>query len=224
MAVNSNAANWVVAKRLVHWGIALAVTVALLAPKPEDGAGALHIGAGLTACALVLVRLFWRLLGNVRPYLKDAVRLAPPKLAIGARGFAPLLLQGARLGGFLFLAATPAAAAAALIGLGQGGGEESPLLEVHEALGTAIMWLAILHAVAVVIFSIIMKYDLIGVTLTGGWRAFAEGGARGVAGMVVGVALGVAVLTYALGPFDALSKAAALEQGEHGGGEHGDDD
>lgn len=223
MAVNSSAANWVLAKRIVHWGIALAVTIALLAPKPEHGEGALHIAAGLTACALVLVRVFWRLLGNVRPYLKDAVRLAPPKLAIGARGFAPLLLQSGRLGGFLFMALVPAAAALALTGLGLGGGEESPLLEAHGAFGTAIMWLAILHASAVIGFAVIMKYDLVGVTLTGGARAFAEGGARGLWGMALGAALGAAVLAYAWGPFDVAAKAAALEHGEHGG-EEGDED
>lgn len=212
---NSSAANWAVGKRLLHWGIALAVLVALLAPKPEDGEGLLHIFAGTTALALVLVRLGWRFVGDVRPHFKDALRLKAPDPSKGARGFAPLLLQSARLGGFLFLALIPVAAALALTGIGQG--EESPLLEAHEAAGTAIMVLAIAHAVAVLLFTLVMKYDLLNITLVGPARTFGEGGARGAWGMALGAALGVAIFAYVWGPFDVRAKAAALsEQGEHG--------
>jgi len=218
---NSNAANWAVSKRLFHWGLALAVLVALLAPKPEDGEGLLHIVAGTSALALIVIRLVWRLLGDVRPHMKDAWRLKAPDLSKGARGFAPLLMQSARIGGFVFLALIPIAVGLALGGIGQG--EDSPLLEAHEAAGTAIMVLAIAHAVAVVLFTLTIKYDIFGITLFGGARSFSEGGARGVWGMALGAALAVAVLAYVWGPFDVASKAAAMTEQEAGGGEHEDD-
>jgi cytochrome b len=221
---NANAANWVLGKRVFHWGLALAVLIALLAPKPEDGEGLLHIMAGASALALVLVRLGWRLLGDVRPYVRDAWRLKRPDISKGPRGFAPLLLQGARIGGFIFLALIPVAAALALAGIGQG--EDSPLLEAHEVAGTAIMVLAIFHAAAVILFTLIIKYDLFGITLFGGARSFSEGGARGVWGLVLGAALGVAALAYVWGPFDVASKASMLTEQENGVGEqeHGNDD
>lgn len=218
---NSNAANWALGKRVVHWGIALAVLVALLAPKPDDGGGLLHIAAGSTALALVFVRLAWRLVGDVRPYFRDALRLKAPDPTKGARGFAPLLLQGARLGGFAFIALIPIAALFALAGIGQG--KDSALLEAHEAAGKAIMVLAIAHALAVIGFTIIMKYDLLNISLIGGARSFGEGGARGLWGMALGATLGLAALAYVWGPLDVATKAAALsEQGERG--EYGGDD
>lgn len=201
-------------KRVFHWSVALAVVVALLAPKPDDGQGMLHIAAGSAALALVLARLVWRLLSDVRPYAKDALRFKAPVLSKGARGIAPFLLQGARVGGFLFLALIPVAAALALAGIGQG--EESPLLEAHETAGKIIMVLAIAHAVAVVLFAVAIKYDLINVTLLGGARSFSEGGARGVIGLAAGAFIGFAALAYVWGPFNVAAKAAVFGESEHG--------
>lgn len=220
MSSESAAANWAVAKRLVHWGIAIAVVTALVAPKPEDGDGLLHIAAGTTALALVIARLCWRVFGGVRPFFRDALRLRWPDFSRGARGLAPFLLQVARLVGFVFLAAIPTAVALAVTGLGQG--EDSPLLEAHEAMGKTIMVLAIVHAAFVVMFALLIKYHLLSITLTGGARAFGEGGVRGLVGLGLGAALGAAALAYAWGPFDIAAKAAALEQSEHGDG--GDED
>jgi cytochrome b len=221
---NAPAANWVLGKRLFHWCLALAVLIALVAPKPEDGDGLLHILAGTSALALVLLRLGWRLLGDVRPYVKDAWRLKTPDVTKGFRGFAPLIMQVARIGGFLFLALIPIAVALALTGIGQG--EDSPLLEAHEAVGTAIMALAIIHAFAVILFALIIKYDIFGITLFGGAKSFSEGGARGWLGLILGATLGVAALAYVWGPFDVASKASALTEQEEGGGDrrHSDDD
>jgi cytochrome b561 len=218
---SANATNWVLGKRVFHWGLALAVLIALLAPKPENGEGLIHIMAGTSALALVLVRLTWRLLGDVRPYVKDAWRLKMPDPSKGPRSLAPLLMQCARIGGFVFLALIPTAVALALAGIGQG--EDSPLLEAQEAAGTAIMALAIAHALAVILFTLIIKYDLFSVTLFGGALSFSEGGARGASGLVVGAALGAAVIFYVWGPFDVASKASALTQQEAGAGEHHDD-
>ena len=100
-----------------------------------------------------------------------------------------------------------------------GQGEDSPLLEAHEAAGTAIIVLAIAHAVAVVLFTLITKFNLFGITLFGGARSFFEGGARGVWGLALGTALGLASLAYIWGPFDVASKASALTEQETGGGE-----
>lgn len=218
-ANTANTANWVLAKRVFHWGLALAVLVALLAPKPEDGDGLLHIMAGTSALALVFVRVGWRLLGDVRPYVKDAWRLKMPNVSKGPKGFAPLLMQGARIGGLVFLALIPIAVALALAGIGQG--EDSPLLEAHEAAGTAIMVLAIAHAVAVILFSLIINYDIFGISLLGGAKSFSEGGARGWLGLMLGAAVGVMALAYIWGPFDVASKASALTEQREGAGEGG---
>ncbi len=217
----ANAANWAFGKRAFHWGLALAVLVALVAPKPEDeGGGLVHIFAGTLALALVVARIGWRLLGEVRPFVKDAWRVTWPDPSKGARGFAPILMQVVRIAGFLFLALIPVAVGLALGGIGQG--EESPLLEAHEAVGTTIMVLAIGHAVAIVLFALITKYDLPSVTLLGGARSFFEGGTRGVWGVAIGTALGVAALGYVWGPFDIAAKAATLAEQESGEGEHGE--
>jgi len=219
----SNAANWALGKRCFHWLLASAVVVALVSPKPGDGGGMVHIMAGTSALALVLLRVGWRALGDIRPHVKGAWRLKAPAVDRGPRGFAPLLSQSARLGGFLFLALIPLAVALALLGIGQG--EESFFLEAHETAGTAIMAMAIGHAAAAVTFAFIVKYDLIGVTLSGGANSVLEGGARGVAGMILGVAAGLSALAYIWGPFDVASKAAALsEQGSADGHEGRDDD
>lgn len=221
---NVNAANWALSKRIFHWGLALAVLVTLLAPKPEDSDGLLHIAAGTSALALVLARLGLRLLGDVRPYVKDAWHLKMPDISKGPRGFAPLFMQIARIGGFVFLALVPVAVALALGGIAQG--EESPLLEAHEAVGTAIMVLAIVHVVAAVLFTLIIKYNLFGITLFGGARSFFEGGTRGVWALALGAALGIASLAYVWGPFDVSSKVSALTQQEADGerSEHRDSD
>ncbi len=211
---NANAANWVLSRRIFHWGLALMVLIALLAPKPEDGDGLLHILAGSIALALVLARLGLRLLADARPYVKDAWRLSMPDISKGPRGFAPLLMQGARIVGFLFLALVPVA-----VGLGLGGvaqGEDSPLLEAHEAAGSAIMALAIAHVVAAILFTLIIKYNLLGITLFGGVRSFFEGGRRGVWGLTLGALLGIAALAYIWGPFDVSSKASALTEWDSG--------
>lgn len=86
------------------------------------------------------------------------------------------------------------------------------------------MVLAIAHAVGVVLFTLIMKYDLFGITLFGGAKSFIEGGARGAWGLTIGAALGLATLAYVWGPFDLASKAASLSEQEAGGlGEYRDD-
>lgn len=85
------------------------------------------------------------------------------------------------------------------------------------------MVLAIAHAVAIILFTLIVKHDLFGITLFGGVRSFSEGGARGLLGLVLGAVLGLAALAYVWGPFDVASKAAALGEHEEVAGEPGHD-
>jgi cytochrome b561 len=218
--MSNAAANWAIGKRLLHWGLAASVLVALLAPKPDDGEGLLHIAAGTSALALALARIVWRSVAAVKPRLRDSFRITLPRLERGLRGFAPTLVQLARLGGFLFLAAIPIAVALALAGLSQG--EDSLLLEAHEAVGTAIMVLAIVHAAAAIVFTLLIKYDLIGITLSGPAVAFADGGPRAVVAMVMGALVGLGALTAIWGPYEVAAKAAALEaHGHERGGGHG---
>ncbi|HBK91333.1 MAG TPA: hypothetical protein DDZ68_06655 [Parvularcula sp.] len=216
------AASWAIGKRVLHWALALAVLVALIAPKPEGGRGLVHVSAGVSALALVFMRIGWRLFGDVRPYVKDAWRFKAPDLSKGLRGAAPLLMQGARLGGFAFLAFIPFAVLIALVGIGQG--EDSLVLEAHEAAGKVIMVLAIAHAAAVIAFSALMKFDVVGVTLSGAARSVFEGGARGGLGLIVGGAIGISALVYVWGPFDLASKVSALNDHETGAGREEDDD
>lgn len=218
--MSNPAANWALGKRLLHWGLALSVLVALLAPKPDDGEGLLHIAAGSTALALALMRIVWRGIAVVRPRLRDSLGVAVPNLERGLRGLAPTLVQLARLGGFVFLAAIPIAVGLALAGLGQG--EDSAFLEAHEAMGTAIMVLAIAHAAAAILFTLLIKYDLFGITLFGPAAAFADGGPRAVAAMALGALIGFGALAAIWGPFDVAAKAAALE-GHEGSGRGGGD-
>ncbi len=218
------ASNWALLKRLFHWGIAAAVVVAWLAPKPGHGEGLIHIVAGTLALALVLVRVGWRVIGALKPALSDALRLRLPDPSRGPRAFAPLLLQSARLLGFALMLAIVAAVALAVIGVGQG--EDSALLEAHEAAGTMIVMLAAAHAAAVLLFALLMRYDLVSITLFGATGKVSEGGGRGAAGLAVGAALAAASVFYLWGPLDLAGKAAALQENdEHGASwsEHDDD-
>src|SRR5690606_15789864 len=96
---------------------------------------------------------------------------------------------------------------------------------LHEGAGNTLMVLAIVHAAAVILFTLIMKYDVVGITLTGGARSVSEGGARGAVGLAIGAALAVASIAYIWGPLDIQGKAAAMREAEHGeAGGYGEDD
>ncbi len=72
---NANAANWVLGKRVFHWGLALAVLIALLAPKPERDA--LIAATALTLGLTVMTR-------NVGDFETMGVCLLNPWLAPSA--------------------------------------------------------------------------------------------------------------------------------------------
>ena len=215
--------GWPIAKRVLHWVLAISIVVALLAPKPEHSAGLLHVAAGSVALAAALVRIFWRVLGEVRPRLRDSFRMPVRRVKeLGAKAFGGPALQLSRLLGFAFLALVPLAFGAAIFGLAAGG-EESPALELHEALGSAIMYLAIGHAVLVGVFAILSRTNVLGMTLT--WPGVAsEGGARGAIGIVLGLIVSLAVLGYVWGPFDLPMRLDVLQAGEGGYGGHEHDD
>jgi hypothetical protein len=215
--------GWPWAKRVLHWGAAVCVAVALLAPKPEDGAGLLHIAAGSLAAALLLARLGGRLLGDVRPRLRDGLRIGGPSpQAAGPRAYAMPAGRLGRLLGFALLLAVPAAATLGVTGITAG--EDSALLEAHEALGTAIIFIASAHVILSFVFAALARFDVLGVSL---WRAgpVLEGGRRGMAGLAVGVLVAVGLLTYLWGPYDIASRAARLQESDSRGAEAaGDDD
>ncbi|MEZ5939686.1 MAG: cytochrome b/b6 domain-containing protein [Hyphomonadaceae bacterium] len=212
--------GWPLAKRALHWVLAISVVVALIAPKPEHSPGLIHAAAGSVAVAAALIRIFWRLLSDVRPRLRDSFRISLRRLPdLGPKAFGAPALQLARLGGFAFLALIPAAFAAALIGVGGGGGE-SPALELHELLGSVVMYLAIAHAALALAFAVLLRSNIVGLTLT--WPGVAlEGGARGIAGIILGVFLSVAVIGYVWGPFGLPARLEAMMET---GGEHGHDE
>jgi cytochrome b561 len=193
--------------------MALAVVIALIAPKPEDDGGLVHIAAGSAALALAIVRIVWRLAGDVRPRMRDGFRFTWPKFEqLGMRALAAPASQLGRLIGFAFLALVPLTAALAIFGVQ--GGEDSPLLEAHEAAGTAVMSLAIAHALLALAFAALGRIDILGVTL---WRRgpLSEGGARGAAGAILGAALAAAALAALWGPYDIAGRVQGIaESGE----------
>ncbi len=218
-------AGWAFSKRVLHWAIALAVLVAVIAPKPDDGAGTIHIAAGSLAAAMVVVRLFWRLVSDVRPRFRDSFKVSIPSFdKLGPRAFAMPAAQIGRLIGFAFLALIPATVAFGVFGIEAG--EDSPLLEVHEAAGTAIVILAIAHALLALIIAALGRFESIGMTL---WRSgpLNEGGARGIVGLFGGAAIAAAALFYLWGPYDIANRAANFEDRgseSYEAGERGEDD
>ncbi len=175
--------------RVFHWALVAAFTVAFVT---EDDLLGLHVLAGYTVLALVLVRIVWGFVGTryarfsdfvyppaaVKAYLKELLRLRPP----------PRYLGHNPAGGYMVTALLLALLAAAVSGLVVYGAKENagPLAgwlagsprrltkvlgEIHEFLADLSLALVILHTAGVLLDSLLHRENLIRTMFTGRKRA-----------------------------------------------------
>ena len=222
--ISKGSRGWPIAKRAWHWSFALAVVVALLAPKPPEPNSMIHIVAGTIALALGLTRLVWRGASEIRPRLRDGLRLTFPSMAAkGVRALALPASQLGRLTGFILLGLVTAASGLGVLGLTGGG--ENAVLETHETLGEAIKFIVIAHVALTLIYAYLIRMDLLGVTLTRS-GALGEGGQRGMIALLAGLAVGILALGWIWGPYSLTERVDAFRLSEDGGrdGDHHDED
>lgn len=150
----------------LHWLTVVLVLAAFVTSEGGSGGGLvrrMHESLGLAVFAVVLVRLLWR--------LADRAPLAPPMPRWMA--VASTLTHGAL---YVLLVAIPLTSIfgtwyegkpIVLIGfdiapqVGTSRTVGKTLLEVHEFLGTAIMWIAGLHAVAALFHHFVLRDNVL---------------------------------------------------------------
>jgi cytochrome b len=175
---------WDPVVRLFHWALAASFAIAFLT---EDDLLAMHIWAGYVVLSLILVRLFWGLVGSpharwsdfvkapaeIAAYLKDALRFKAARylghnpaggamvvallVSLTATGFTGLALYGAQ--------ELSGPLAPMLSGLSEGWGHV--LEDVHEILANLTLLLVILHLAGVVLASFQHRENLVSAMITG---------------------------------------------------------
>ncbi|QKT03550.1 cytochrome b/b6 domain-containing protein [Ectothiorhodospiraceae bacterium 2226] len=184
MQRNAEIRVWDPLVRTLHWGLALAFTIAYLS---GDELLDLHTLAGYAAFAIVLVRLPWGLIGSRRARFSDFVR--PPRVALRylgdlLRGRAARHLGHNPAGGLMILALLVAIPLMALTGMAtlaveEGAGPLAGLLagsphwlaetleETHEVLANLLLVLVLLHIAGVLVESLLHRENLVRAMFTG---------------------------------------------------------
>jgi cytochrome b561 len=165
MAMRNDAAAWGWPARLLHWLIALLVIGVWVLGKvmvdvPDEELARkfqlyqLHKSIGVTVFALALLRLAWRL-ANPVPDMPAGMRAWERHAARVTHALFYLLLVAIPITGYLTAAASPLGIPTVIFGviplphaIGPDEATESLLGEVHEALGTLLAVLLILHVLA----------------------------------------------------------------------------
>lgn len=202
MPVSSSARAWPRAKRIVHWMIAAAVVVAALAPKPGDGGGQLHVTAGALALALVVLRIVWRIVGDIPPSLASAYSLrVPASWTDPGKAARSLTFQAARLAGFLVFPGVAIVTGLGLTAVNFGG--ESAASEAHQVIAGVLIAVIGAHVALTLAGAILSRRDLVAETITG--RRHGEmlpatsDGKKPRLGFAAGAAAGLAVFASAWG-------------------------
>lgn len=172
---------WDLPTRVGHWALALFVIVAVLTAEGRGVLFIVHTACGIAAGMIVLFRLVWGIAGNerarftdfvfgwttVRAYLCALVRLRPPKFL----GHNPL-------GGWMVVALLAIVFAAALTGLVSGGlfgpGPAKAGEEIHEALGSLLQIMILVHVAGVLLDWLLTGDNLVAAMIGGRKRVECE--------------------------------------------------
>lgn len=214
--------GWAIMKRVFHWVFAIACVVALVSAKPPEPNSFIHIIAGTIALAAGLARIAWRLIADVRPRLRDGLRISGPSSRTkGPRAWGKPVNQLMRLTGFVLLILVPVASLFAVFGMTTTG-EETDLLELHESVAQIFKPLIPLHIVLAIAYGVLMSVNLFGLTLTRPGHIL-EGGKRAAIAVLAGLLVAGASLAWIWGPHDIASRFTAFQENEDAH-EHDDHD
>jgi cytochrome b len=170
--------------RIVHWLVVAAFFIAYFV-EPEDSM--IHVLAGYTVLALVLVRLMWGFLGSeharfsdfvYRPsvvlrYLADTVRFRAKRYlghSPGGGAMVVALLIGllaTTVSGLMVYGADQQAGPLATWMAGVSDQAEHALEEVHETMANVTLGLVVLHLIGVAVASLSHRENLVKAMLTG---------------------------------------------------------
>lgn len=165
---------WDLPTRFGHWLLALLVIVAIVTSEEKGLLHTIHIVCGIGAGVIVLFRLVWGVIGNerarfadfvygwarVRAYALDLLRLKPPR-HIGHNPLGGWMVV-ALLAVVLFATAT-GLVVQGLLGPGAGKAAE----EVHEAIGSLIQIMIVVHVAGVLIDWLLTGDNLIAAMIGG---------------------------------------------------------
>jgi cytochrome b len=155
--------------RLAHWGLAAAVTLALVSSEDHR----LHEAAGYAALGIVGLRIVWGVVGPVHARFSDFVR--PPGTVLSyVRDLFHLTARR-------YLGHNPAGGAmiVALLGLALAAGVSGWMSEtdrffgvawvedLHSACGNLMLFLVIAHVFGVIVSSLLHRENLIRAMVTG---------------------------------------------------------
>jgi cytochrome b len=151
--------------RLFHWLLVTAIAVAFLSSEEDSILNQWHVLAGWVAALLILFRLVWGFLGGEHSRFSDFVH--PSQLLhhlrdLGQRRVEPSLGHNP-LGGIavlLLLGLT-----AITVWTGAFGGEAAE--ELHEIIAWTLLAMVVVHIIAVVTMSLLLRENLIRAMVTG---------------------------------------------------------
>lgn len=165
---------WDLATRVGHWLLALLVIVAVLTGEEHGILFVVHVACGTGAATIILFRLVWGVIGNeharfadyivgwrrVRAYIGQLLRLRPPHFL----GHNPL-------GGWMVVALLAIVALTAFTGMVADGmlgpGVAGAAEEVHEALGSLIQIMILVHVAGVLVDWLLTGDNLIAAMING---------------------------------------------------------
>ncbi len=165
---------WDLPTRVGHWALALLVILAILTSEEKGVLYIIHVASGIGAGAIVLFRLVWGVIGNerarfvdfihgwtrVRAYIGGLLRLRPVRFI----GHNPL-------GGWMVVALLAVVLLTVATGLVAGGllgpGLAKAAEEVHEALGSLIELMILVHIAGVLVDWWLTRDNLIVAMVTG---------------------------------------------------------
>lgn len=165
---------WDLPTRVGHWALAALVIVAVLTGDAKGVLYVLHTACGIAAGMIVLFRLFWGFVGNerarfadfivrwpvVRRYLGGLLRLRPARYI----GHNPL-------GGWMVVALLAVVMLTAFTGMVAGGllgpGPAKSAEDVHEALGSLLQLMIIVHIAGVLVDWLLTRDNLIRAMING---------------------------------------------------------
>ena len=165
---------WDLPTRIGHWLLALLVIVAVLTGEERGVLYVLHLVSGIGAAMIVLFRLVWGVIGNEHARFADFVRgwATVRTYAVGLLQLRPRRFIGHNpVGGWMVLVLLAVVLLAALTGMAADGlfgpALARPVGGVHEALGSLIQVLVVVHVLGVLVDWFLTGDNLIAAMING---------------------------------------------------------
>lgn len=161
---------WDLATRLFHWLLALFVIICFVTGEDEGLAFAIHAYAGFVVLMLLIFRLGWGLIGSPHSRFQDFICSWPTvrQYAISCLRFKPARYVGHNpLGGWMIVLMLVVLMASALTGLTMVTTGAGWLEDIHEALGSSMQILVLVHIAGVVVDRVLTGDKIVKAMITG---------------------------------------------------------